>query len=307
MGFCLPYIDQPLSFWNNLKTDFGEYIEEIYFPMSVHILPSGRPKQSSSYIFSFLEKVDLPKSVLINPVVLPQPISETEDTILNELIMLNKNYGITRTTVSDLQLCKSIKTHLKKYQISASVLMRINSPEQISYLQNYINCLAIDTAIVRDLAKFKSIRDNFSGLIKLIVNEGCLSHCPFRTQHFYEMSRDLPHPESLCEELIHDLPWLRLKSAWILPQHLHFYDGLYDFIKLAGRVTLQNPQKFITVFRAYLERSRLAANEIGSGPAGMIEAMPISEEFFYQTITCDKECSKCDICKNYYEKHNKAK
>ena len=303
MKFSLPYIDQPVPFWKQLSQDFGNHIAEIYFPMADHIIPSGRPVQKMHHIYSFLENIQCPKTVLINPIVLPQPLEHLEDSLINELINLNKTYGVENATVNDLHLCKTIKTKLPFYKISASVLMRINSPEQIPYLERVVDSISIDTTIIRDLKKIGAIRDCYSGSIKLIVNEGCLPGCPFRIQHFYEMNSDLPHPASLCEKLLEELPWLRLKSAWILPQHLHFYDGLYDIIKLAGRVTLKEPNKYMKVFQAYLEQTPLSPHEIGSGPGGLDKKIPISDEFFYQTITCDKNCSQCDICKCYYDSH----
>ena len=301
MKFSLPYIDQPVSFWNELSYEFGEWIQEIFFPMGDHVAPSGRPSQTVHHLYAFLEKSDLPKTVLINPIVLPEPLERLEEPILNELILLDQHYGIRSATVSDLLLCKFIKKSLPSHRVSGSVLMRINSPEQIPYLQQYTDSISLDTAIIRDLHRIQAIRECYPGKIKLIVNEGCLPGCPFRVQHFYEMNSDLAHPESLCEALLNDMPWLRLKSAWILPQHLHFYEGLYDIIKLAGRVTLQNPKKYVKVFRAYLDQKSLPANEIGCGPGGMINNVPISDDFFYQTITCDKNCSKCDICKTYFK------
>lgn len=303
MKFSLPYIDQPLSFWKKLRESYIDHIEEVYFPIRRNFLPSGRPIQSHTHIYSFLKNIELPKTVLVNPIVFPHPIEQLEDIIINELKLLNKHYGVCKVTVSNLLLCKSIKKNLEEFEVSASVLMRINYPEQIPYLENYVDGITLDTAIVRDLKKIRHIRENFSGFIKLIPNEGCLPGCPFRTQHFYEMSCDLPYPESLCHELLDKLPWLRLKSAWILPQHLHFYDGLFDIIKLAGRVTLQNPQKYLRVFRAYLQRTPIPVNEIGCGPAGMTENIPISDDIFYKTITCYKKCSQCNICQQYYEKY----
>ena len=303
MKFSLPYIDQPVSFWNTLYRDFGEWIQEIYFPIGDHVVPSGRPVQTMHHLFAFLEKTDLPKTVLINPIVLPEPLERIEDVILNELILLDQRYGVKSATVSDLLLCKSIKKALSTFEVNGSVLMRINSSEQIPYLQRYTDSISLDTAIIRDLKRIRAIRKSYLGKIKLIVNEGCLPGCPFRVQHFYEMNSNLAHPESLCETLLHDVPWLRIKSSWILPQHLHFYEGLYDIIKLAGRVTLQNPEKYMNVFQAYLEQKPIPVNEIGCGPGGMIINIHISDEFFYQTITCDKNCSRCDVCKAYFDSH----
>ncbi len=303
MKFSIPYIDQDLSFWNNLEHHFQEHIDEIYFPIGAHVCSSGRPRQPQSHLYTFLLRSRLPKTVLINPIILSKPIEEIQEGIFTELRRLHQNYGLTKVTVSDLRLARFIKTNLKQYIVCASILMGISETEQINYIKDAVDSIVPDTSVVRNMRKLRALRSSFSGPIKLIVNEGCLAGCPWRIQHFYEMGVNLPLPASLCQDHLNQNPWLRLKSAWILPQHLHLYDGLFDVIKIAGRVTLQNPEKYMRVFNAYLNRSPLAANEIGSGPAGVMTNIPITEEFFHQTITCAKNCTECTICQDYYEAH----
>lgn len=306
MQFSLPYIDQPPDFWESLAGEFTANIWEVYFPIQHHILPTGRPMQLSQHLASFLEKSILPKAVLLNPIIFPKPFEELKDLIINELYLLHKQYGIKKATVSNLLLCKYIKQELPYYEVSGSILMRINDIAQIDYLDNCVDSITLDTSIIRNLNRMKALRKCFTKTIKLLVNEGCLLYCPFRVQHFYEMSmEEISFPQSLCQDLLQDKPWLGLESAWILPQHLYFYEGLYDIIKLAGRVTLQAPEKYRRVFNAYLSNKELSPHEIGCGPGGCREDITITADFFYKTITCDKNCSQCQTCRLYYEKHVK--
>ena len=299
----LPYIDQPPEFWQRVGAAFGAYVQEIYFPMSNHVVPSGRPVQSETNLIRFLEQGGLPKAVLVNPVVLPRPLEEAGDLIMNELYTLNRYYGIDRVTITNLRLGRLIRQELPQFRINASVLMGIRSPEQLVYLGDDVDEITLDTAILRHKGLLQQMRQGWNKSIKLIVNEGCLPGCPLRTQHFYEMSCESILPGSLCREMLEESPWLRLKSAWILPQHLHLLHGLYDVVKLAGRVTLQEPGKYFRVVRAYLEESELPAHDIGSGPAGMLSPMPISSEFYETTLNCDKQCRRCHYCQDYYERH----
>jgi oxygen-independent coproporphyrinogen-3 oxidase len=87
----------------------------------------------------------------------------------------------------------------------------------------------------------------------------------------------------------------------VLPQHLHLYDGVYDELKLAGRVTLRDPQKYLAVLEAYLHRTPLAPSEIGGGPASVLEPVNISEDFFAQTLQCGHQCHRCTICQEYWQ------
>jgi hypothetical protein len=302
MTFSLPYIDQPLEFWQRLR-EHRQLIEEIYFPIRAEVVPTGRPRQSQNYLYTFLTMADLPKAVLINPIVLPKSLAQIQDDILRELAILHDSYSVERVTVTDLLLARAIKQHLPQLRLSASVLLRIQSPQQLPYLQDLFDSITVDTAINRNLPMIRSIRHIFQGRIKLIVNEGCLPLCPLRTQHFYEMASDRAHPESLCEDLLQEQPWLRLTSGWIPPQFLSLYEDAVDVIKLAGRVTLQNPQKYLDVFTAYRMGATLPVNELGCGPAGLLQDVPITKEFFQFTLTCDKNCVACVVCRDYYERH----
>jgi hypothetical protein len=120
-------------------------------------------------------------------------------------------------------------------------------------------------------------------------------------QHFQEMASGLSHPQSLCQELLEQQPWMRLTGAWVLPQHLHLYDGLYDELKLAGRVTLGEEAAYRRVLEAYICRRPLGPHAIGGGPASVLEPIEITEEFFARTLECGQRCHECSRCREYYE------
>jgi hypothetical protein len=116
------------------------------------------------------------------------------------------------------------------------------------------------------------------------------------------MAAGLPYPKSLCSGLLQRRPWLRLIGAWVVPQHLHLFDAVIDGYKLDGRVTLQNPKRYLTVLDAYLNRTPLGPHAIGSGPAGVHRPMEVDEDFFKETLRCDKNCMECEKCRGYWEK-----
>ena len=82
--------------------------------------------------------------------------------------------------------------------------MQIHEPQQIPFIMHDTDSLAVDTRIIRDLNALKNIRNCYPGKIKLIVNEGCIPGCPYRTQHFYEMSTPMDYPKSLCDTLLQE-------------------------------------------------------------------------------------------------------
>jgi hypothetical protein len=140
--------------------------------------------------------------------------------------------------------------------------------------------------------------------LRLIVNEACLPGCPHRVQHFHEMAHLAESPRSLCQDLLTRQPWLRLTGAWVLPQHLHLYSGICDEWKLAGRVTLKDPGRYLRVLDAYVNQTPLTPDRIGGGPASVLMALPIDEAFFEHTLNCGRDCHRCSICRDYYHSHS---
>jgi hypothetical protein len=199
-------------------------------------------------------------------------------------------------------LAEIIRAQLPQFAITGSTLMGVSRPAQALLLGGVLDSLTPDTSILRDLRALRQLRDAFSGELRLIVNEGCLPGCLYRTQHFYEMGYGDFFPASLCLPLLEMQPWLRLTGAWVLPQHLAFYDGLYDTLKLAGRVTLRDPIRYLTVLGAYVERKPLLPRDVGGGPASVVAPIGISDSLFETILNCDKNCFRCSTCRDYYNR-----
>jgi hypothetical protein len=299
--WVIPYVDQDPSFWEEIADRFGAHVKEVYFPMPGGVLASGRGKQPDCHLETFLRHAPLSKSVLLNPIVLSRPVEEIAPSVLSALKRLHEEFGVKSTTVTHPTLARYIREECPDFRITASVLMRIARPAQVLVVRDYVDAIAPDTSLVRDLDGLRRLRNTFSGGICLIVNEACLPGCPYRTQHFYEMGYGDSYPHSLCQQTLEKYPWLRLTGAWILPRHLGYYEGLYDSLKLAGRVTLRDRARYMTVLNAYVKREAILPRDIGGGPASVLDAMDVPDELFESLLHCDKNCHSCSICRDYYE------
>ncbi|MCP4687562.1 MAG: hypothetical protein GY859_05890, partial [Desulfobacterales bacterium] len=271
------------------------------------LLPSGRPGRPAPRLEMFLRASPFPLSVLVNPVILPRPVEETAPPVVEELKRLSREFGVARATVSNLALAEKIRDALPDFHLTASTLMDISRPNQVLMLRDVFENLVPASRIARDLSALKALKEAFPGKIRLMVNEACLPACPFRTQHFFEMGSKLESPKSLCDEILEKHPWMRLTGAWIPPHLLHLYDGCYDDLKLAGRVTLRRPEDYMRALDAYVHGKELSPDQIGGGPASPRDPIKISEAFFARTLTCGKQCHRCDVCRNYYEEALKQK
>jgi len=297
--WMIPYIDQPLSFWQAIHDRWGEHIRGIYFPLPPADIGSGRPPQPQQHLNSLLEKNWFSHSLILNPITLPQPIAALGPRIAAAVRLIDERFGVDEVTIANPQLAPFIRAVSPQAALCASVLMDITHPLQLKMIEGWCTTIVPGSRIMRDAPSLRRLRAAFSGEIRLIVNEACLPGCPYRVQHFHEMANGIAMPESLCETLLAEKPWLRLTGSWVLPQHLRLYDGLYDQLKLAGRVTLQDPQRYLRVLEAYILRLPLRPHEIGGGPASVLQTMEISEEFYRRTLECGHDCDSCLECQNY--------
>lgn len=300
--FVIPYIDQPPEFWHEVNEEFGSHIKSVYFPLPETTLGSGRPPQPHQYLDKFLSMSSFCFSVLINPVILKRPVREVVPPLMDTLKRVNEKYGLTDVTVTNATLALAIKENIPSLQTVASTLMDIANTNQLLMVENAFDVIVPSSRIMRDHRALKDLKRAFHGKIRLIVNEGCLPGCPFRVQHFFEMANNaITFPDSLCKDLLERRPWMRLTGAWVLPQHLPCYEGIYDELKLAGRVTLNDPAKYRSVLAAYIKRQSLLPNRIGGGPASVLEPIEIDEEFYTTTLHCNRQCDRCSVCPTYYQ------
>jgi hypothetical protein len=298
--WIIPYVDQPPDFWQEIQARFGESVREVYFPLPCKVSASGRPRQPEQYLSDFMRQAPLSKGVLLNPIVLDRPVELVAPDLILTLRQLEDAFGIQKVTVTHPTLARFIRDRLPGYHITASVLMGISNPLQAWLVRDVVDAITVDPRLVRDLEGLRRLRGGYAGEIRLIVNEACLPGCLFRTQHFYEMGYCDDFPESLCLPLLQEHPWLRLTGAWILPRHLDYYEGLYDGLKLAGRVTLQDAGRYLAVLDAYVNREPISPRDIGGGPASPLDEIEVSDEWFEFVLHCDKACHRCSVCREQY-------
>ena len=302
----IPYVDQDLEFWEEIRDRFGEQVKEVYFPVPDARFASGRSLQSEQFLHSFLRRAPLNKAVLLNPIVLQRPVEQVAPGILDTLRWLQDEFGVQSVTVANAALGCIIREALPGWHVTASVLMGIASPTQAWLVQDAVHAITVDTSLVRDLASLRAVRSAFAGELRMIVNEACLPGCIFRTQHFYEMGYGDDFPQSLCQGILEGHPWLRLTGAWVLPRHLAFYEGLVDVLKLAGRVTLRDPKRYVDVLSAYVNRAPILPRDIGGGPASPLEAIDVSDGWFGFVLHCDKRCHDCVVCRDQYQQSRQS-
>ncbi|MBN2821636.1 MAG: hypothetical protein JXR33_00390 [Coriobacteriia bacterium] len=299
MRWVLPYIDQPPEFWARVADVVAPDTASVYFPMPASPIGSGRPPLRAEHLQAFLGVDGVEKSVLLNPVVHEGPAARAFAMVKPYVRELVEEFGVAEAVVGSLGLARLLREAFPELRRAASTLLDVRTPAQVVYLEGVFDSLTPGGGVMRDLPALRELREAWPRALRLMVNEGCLPGCVYRTQHFFEMNSADPMPASLCAGLLEREPWLVLTGAWVLPQHLDLFEGLYDELKLDGRVTLAEPEHYLRVLSAYAHRTPLDLAEIGGGPATAPGVPPISREFYAHTLTCAKTCASCDVCREY--------
>jgi len=299
--FWIPYIDQPISFWEKLADRYQDRIAGVYLPPKNSRIATGRPPQPQEVLDELLSSSLFPLALLLNG---PQDISTSKGSrriLLEEIDRLLTTNTIECAVLSNIDAAKFLRARFPDLKLTASVLMDVTTGEEAARLNGLFDALVPSSGVLRNGAALKEIRNSFKGKIRLLVNEGCLRNCPYREEHFREMASGKDDPSTPCESLLTQKPWLSLTGGWVLPQHLWIFEGLYDELKLSGRVTLRNPDRYLQVLEGYMQERFLSPHEIGAGPAAPRSPIWIGSRFFQDTVHCDGRCSECSYCQTYYE------
>ncbi|MBQ6669634.1 MAG: hypothetical protein IJM72_06205 [Deltaproteobacteria bacterium] len=159
--------------------------------------------------------------------------------------------------------------------------------------------------------------------IEILVNEGCMLHCPFKVNHdiFISMSndhnREQVHKATDCDDFhLNKLygcqnsnllnPPNVFRSPFIRPEDTYMVDGLADILKVCGKTLPVSRMRMI--FQAYLDGhyrgnllDLLDATQILSKDM-FIDNAKLPEDFFKTVAFCDKNCGACRKCEEVFGK-----
>ena len=171
-------------------------------------------------------------------------------------------------TVVSPYLAQIIKREFPKIDIRASVNMRVDSITAMEYMAPMFDSFYIRRDLQRDLPTLRMFRKwtrDHGRKLCMLVNSSCLRNCPFHFFHETIISHMKLKESRIAEETkrtgLHSAQCIHvyskkhyeeiLRSSWIRPEDLHFYEDEVDVVKLSTRA-VPDPERII---RAYCERS----------------------------------------------------
>jgi len=229
-------------------------------------------------------------NLLLNDILLGMPYSNQDLKrkmllIQRYLERLDKLRLIDLITVGNPYLLELINWKRLKYvKAKTSVNFQIKSGKTIELLNNLLEFwisrdileeIDIQKDLLRDINELKKIKKALKTKVRLsiIINEGCLTGCPYQISHQIHSStfppdcltkydQDFKFGIAKCKHITVVEPWRFLDSNWILPRHLKNYEGLIDTFKITGRD--DSTKTIINTLKAYAfeEYDRLNLNSL---------------------------------------------
>jgi len=257
------------------KIDFSQ-TEEIYGKLNIGLIGGGRPtltlpsvkKEKVKEFVDEAHRRNLNFNYLMN------------GTCFDNLEITKKGYKDIRKTLDWLSEIKVdgisvalpmvmeiIKQNYPNFKVSVSVQVRIDSFEKARYWENLgadkLNISYVD--INKNFDEIRKIKEKTSCKIQTIANLMCMNKCPMVTLHanYNAHASQKNHVSDnfsfdyylfSCADKLLSNPVEILKSAFIRPEDLHYYEEAgVDNIKLVERIMTTDALALIV--KAYTERS----------------------------------------------------
>ncbi|RLG13845.1 MAG: hypothetical protein DRN71_04080 [Candidatus Nanohalarchaeota archaeon] len=296
-----------------------EHIDSLYFPIPPVYLSSGRhtpfEKNYNKNIKAIIKKcadVAIDSQILLNATCEGALCADTAHMkkVIDYLKTLTKS-GLKSAAITNPFYITEIKKEIPELELHSSINCYTSNIEQALYLKDMgIDVLTIDRDINRNLDLIKNIKKATGLKIKLLVNEGCLSNCPFRKMHFNSLAHNLPDKpflERSCITVISKDPKKIFRIPFIRPEDIKHYKSFTDYFKLATR-TFPTSQ-IETTLKAYI-------NEEQNGDLLDILDMTSMKcyftfinnkvldklNFFENMQKCTHDCENCGYCETLLKK-----
>ena len=247
--------------------------------------------------------------------------TKVSDPIINFIEKMHYQHGVEAVTIANPIYMQLVKQRLPKIEICASVLSDIDNVKKATIIREHgADVITPDANINRDLELLSDIKEATGARIKLMVNEGCLYHCPYRKFHFNfvsHWSKELEHSSidgkdffDHCMAVTLEDRSQILKSGWIRPEDIERYRDITNYFKVVGRT--RGKSMVIRASKAYMNQSYdgnlidivcSSLHAFGMSYGAFLDNTAVGDADFFNKITrCDRRCIKCNYCQELADK-----
>ncbi len=328
--FCLParFDEREFEIYDKLNVRAnGAAIAEVYGSLSPSPFGSGRsartlPVVTPNKLLRYVElcrehgyrfNYTLNGSCFGGREFTPQGRSE-----ILEFVKLLADCGIDLMTVALPSLIELIAVHFPDIQLSASVILRVDSPSKARYIENLgARRIVLFEDLNRDFSAIQDIRTAYSGDLEVLVNSPCLFGCALREYHYTlqahshrgEKGEDAFERWMVrcnLQKLMHPEELVRSRGLIRPEDIIHYKRRGISYFKLVGRE--EQIENTTEVIAAYLQ-SAFEGNVFDLLPRfqGMKQVYHLDnraldgfvDAFLEGRNPCTTGCRSCGYCDQY--------
>ena len=313
----------------DLLEKYQSYIEALYFPIPSAYLGSGRGHlQPESYARQIPLIIKKCKSLNIKSQILLNPLYEGKAGLsrhfFNKIIRYLKKLqdsGLSSVVVVNPVYISRIRKELPDIIIESSVNCFVRTVEHALYLKGLgVDIITIDRDINRNIPLIKDIKNRTGLEIRIMLNEGCLSNCPYRIMHYNYLSafhnsmrskRDKKiikgvFYDKFCIEIYKKNPLKIFRIPFIPPEAVAQYAPFADYYKLSTRTF--STAGIETCLKAYIEEN------FRGNLLSLLDCPGLSffeyvhydtlknNNFFKRMLNCTLGCNSCAFCDSLFKK-----
>ena len=221
------------------------------------------------------------------------------------------------TTTSPF-VAHAVRSEYPAIEIRASVNLRIDSTLAMEYLSDLFDSFYLRRDLQRNLPLVKEFCNWCAAHGKkllLLVNSGCLPHCPAQTFHDNLVAHDSEVDERRNERYLPHLCWRLyrdrknfiefLRSSWLRPEDLYAYEPYFPVVKLATRQH-SHPRMVIGAYASgHFSGNLLDLTEPSFSSAFapfLIDNESFPEDWMETARACMANCTHCGRCERVLEK-----
>jgi collagenase-like PrtC family protease len=253
----------------------NEKVDEVYGKLARDAVGGGRisfilPHATRKQVASYVRKTHrrrLKFNYLLNGTCLGNiEWSRKGQTSINRLLGWLDDIGVDSVTVSMSYLLQLIKARYPRFKVSVSTQAGVGSLKEAQFWQDMgADRITLSVHKVnRDFKLLEALRRNLKCELQLIANLQCLKNCPFWFYHGNISSHDsqtgilnkkftIDYSFIMCSYLRLRDPAEFIRSGWIRPEDVHYYEDLgIDRIKLVNRTMAT--QTIVKIVEAYVNQ-----------------------------------------------------
>jgi len=231
-----------------------------------------------------------------------------------------QDLGIEGVVLANPYLIAFARARFPELRVAVSTAAAVDSLEKARFFEaRGVDLIYLPEYVNRDLRLLRKIRRGVGCRLALLVNVGCLLHCPIRGYHIsvvshsgesQELGTYVDYPLMWCTQEKAREPGQMLKAPWVRPEDLSVYEALgYHEFKLAGRE--MDPGWIERAARAYAARrwdGDLNDLILGFDHLEPFGAMPLRlpnraldgfVDFFQTKHDCRQGCGDCRYCDDW--------